>query len=204
MAYQRKVIGAGQTGDAGANDGNRLPGALLGGWDVRGFPLEIPLGGVAGKMADGDTLIVNGTAAALLARGVAEALEDRRERHVAPDGGDGVVHFLVLDLPNHAWHFGVNGAEPLAGRLTVADVFAQQQLESGFAAFANLLALGIDLHAVDHRGAAGGVDAASGLVFHLANHAGGEVIVTLLVAHHWYINACLFGCVVNCDRLVEL
>ena len=68
-----------------------------------------------------------GTAAtAFFAGRIAKTLKDRGDGHVLPDSSDGIIHLVVLDLANHARHFRMNGAEPLAGSLAIANVFTKQ------------------------------------------------------------------------------
>ena len=134
---------------------------------------------------------------------IAKALENRRDSHVLADGGDGIIHLVILDLANHTRHFRVDGTKSLAGSFTVTNVFTEKQIQGGLATLTYFLTLGVDFHAVSHRRAAGGMNPTGGFVFYLTNHTGGEIVIPLLVAHHGDINSDLLGRLINRDWLIE-
>ena len=155
------------------------------------------------KVANGDRFVMGPTPATFFTWGITEALQDCGDGHIFPNGGDGIIHLVILDFANHTRHFRVDRTKALTRGFTVADVLTEKQFQGGFAAFTDFLALRVNFHALSHRRAAGGMNLTGGLVLYLANHTGGEIVIPLLVAHHGDIDADLLSRMINCHRLVE-
>ncbi len=107
--------------------------------------------GVAVAVADGDRLVHLVAAAVLLARGRADAAEDRGERDRPLEDARRLAELALRVRLEEARDVDVAGALVLAGRQAVGVVVAEDQLEVRAAEAADLLGLGLDHHARPRR-----------------------------------------------------
>ena len=102
------------------------------------------------EVANGDWFIMGPPPASFFTGSIAKTLQNCRDSHIFTDGGDCIIHLVILDLANHARHFRVDGTKPLTGGFTVTNVFTEKQIQGGLTSLTDFFTLGIDFHAVSH------------------------------------------------------
>ncbi len=115
MPFESKVESAGEAGRAGADDDH-----LLAGWGFgnhRRLLVVHPF--VVGRDPledhDADRLIDQSAATGLFTGMGTDAAADRRDRHVAPDGTEGIVKTVIFDLFDISGDVDMGGAAIHAG-----------------------------------------------------------------------------------------
>ena len=150
---QEQVVGRAHPGRAGADDGRPPPALRLRLERQRRVDvlvehrLEDLVAGVAMAVADGDRLVDLVAPAVLLAGRRADPAEDAREGDRPLEDPGRLAPVALGVLLEEARDVDVAGALVLAGRQAVGVVVAEDQLEVRRPQPADLLGLGLDLHA---------------------------------------------------------
>ncbi len=159
VAELEQFPGAGQTGRAGADDGDAFAGGgLAGGEPVVGV-VQINFGDMAVQGADGNggTVRAGGAAAAsFLTEAGANVAQHAGEHQGIAGGLDGAGHVVLADLPDHLGDIEVRRADLAAGGEAFAGVFGQQEFQSSAAGEMDIWGGAFDDHAIGDLGGAGG------------------------------------------------
>jgi hypothetical protein len=147
-----EVEGGGEPGRPGADDRDALAGGAAGTGQRRARRLEVPVGGVAVERPDGQPLVVPVAApAALLAQARAHPPERPGERQPLVDPLHRPAVLAARDLVDEARDVETRRAARRAGGDTLPRVVGEEQLDSGAARGADVVARGRYDHAVGGR-----------------------------------------------------
>ena len=169
-AVPAQIVGGGESGRTGADDGDLLTGFRRKLFHVG---VVVKVGSETLELIDGDRLAVDVATALLLAEAGADPADRHRQRNALLDDLQAFEKLPFAPGADVLFDVGVGRAGHGAGRFAVAGVFAQQQIERGAAHVEHLVAGGVDLLPLGRAGRAGGQETTGFLILHHTDETAG-------------------------------